>query len=146
MNLHEKKLNYSARKKLHKSDFVFPNGRRYPIPDKAHARNALARVAQHGTPAEKARVRAAVRKKFPKVGDQDEKEKHEAMLDRLIPRPPLHEDCGYDEPDDPGYAGCPQCGGDGVLLGTLGKRKHYRCRQCGWDFSEDEASSGDSSD
>ena len=40
----------------------------YPIPDKSHARNALARVSQHGTPEEKARVRAAVHRKFPSIG------------------------------------------------------------------------------
>ncbi len=34
----------------------------YPMPDKAHARNALARVAQHGTPAEKKKVRAKANK------------------------------------------------------------------------------------
>lgn len=39
----------------------------YPIPDEAHARNALARVSQHGTPEEKARVRAAVHRKFPNI-------------------------------------------------------------------------------
>lgn len=42
----------------------------YPIPDKAHARNALARVSQHGSPAEKAKVRAAVHKKFPDIGQE----------------------------------------------------------------------------
>lgn len=30
---------------------------------------------------------------------------------------------------------CPTCDGDGVLLGTLGRRTHYRCRQCGLNFS-----------
>jgi len=30
---------------------------------------------------------------------------------------------------------CPHCGGQGVLLGTLGKRVHFRCRDCGADFS-----------
>ena len=40
----------------------------YPIPDASHARNALARVAQHGTPAEKATVRAKVKAKFPTIG------------------------------------------------------------------------------
>lgn len=40
----------------------------YPIPDKAHARNALARVAQHGSPAEKATVRRKVASKFPGIG------------------------------------------------------------------------------
>ena len=40
----------------------------YPIPDASHARNALARVAQHGTPQEKAQVRARVKAKFPNIG------------------------------------------------------------------------------
>jgi hypothetical protein len=40
----------------------------YPIPDKSHARNALARVSQHGSPAEKATVRAKVKSKFPDIG------------------------------------------------------------------------------
>lgn len=40
----------------------------YPIPDKPHARNALSRIAQHGTPVEKAQVRAAVHRKYPDIG------------------------------------------------------------------------------
>lgn len=31
---------------------------------------------------------------------------------------------------------CPCCGGEGVELGALGRRVHYRCRDCGIDFSE----------
>lgn len=31
--------------------------------------------------------------------------------------------------------GCPQCGGAGVPMGALGTRDHYRCRDCGWDYS-----------
>lgn len=31
--------------------------------------------------------------------------------------------------------GCPQCGGPGSLIGALGTRDHYRCRDCGWDYS-----------
>ena len=61
------KLSYQARKHLKKSSFVFPGARSYPIEDMAHARNALARVAQHGSPAEQARVRAAVHKKYPSL-------------------------------------------------------------------------------
>ncbi len=38
------------RKKLSTKSFALPGKRKYPIPDKAHARNALARVAQNGTP------------------------------------------------------------------------------------------------
>ncbi len=39
------KLTTDARKKLPKSDFALPGGR-YPIEDKAHARDAKARAAQ----------------------------------------------------------------------------------------------------
>ena len=56
------------RKKLGKKSFALPGKRKYPIPDKAHARNALARVAQKGTPAEKKKVRAAVKRRFPSIG------------------------------------------------------------------------------
>lgn len=38
---------------------------KYPIPDLAHARNALARVQQHGSPAEKQMVKSAVKRKYP---------------------------------------------------------------------------------
>jgi hypothetical protein len=51
---------------LPKDDFALPN-ERYPINDKAHARNALARVAQHGNPEEQATVRAKVHRKFPGI-------------------------------------------------------------------------------
>lgn len=30
---------------------------------------------------------------------------------------------------------CPACGGPGVLLGTLGRLEHFRCRDCGAEFS-----------
>jgi hypothetical protein len=39
----------------------------YPIPDESHARNALARVSQHGSSAEKATVRAKVAAKYPGI-------------------------------------------------------------------------------
>lgn len=57
------------RKKLSKKSFALPGKRKYPIPDKAHARNALARVAQHGSPAEQKQVRAAVKKRYPSLVD-----------------------------------------------------------------------------
>lgn len=59
-------LSSKGRKALPKKSFALP-GKRYPINDEAHAKNALARVAQHGTPAEKAKVKAAVRKKYPNI-------------------------------------------------------------------------------
>lgn len=40
----------------------------YPIDTKARARNALSRVSQHGTEAEKKQVRARVHKKYPDIG------------------------------------------------------------------------------
>lgn len=61
------KLTYKKRKRLHAKSFAIPKKRAYPIPDKAHARNALARVSQFGTAAEKAEVRAKVRRRFPTV-------------------------------------------------------------------------------
>lgn len=61
------KLTTEQRKQLHASDFAIPAKRAYPIEDKAHARNALARVAQHGTPTVKAEVRAAIHRKYPGI-------------------------------------------------------------------------------
>jgi hypothetical protein len=58
------KLTTSARKKLPKSDFALRAARKYPIPNAAHARDALARSS--GKP-EHAAVVAAVRRKFPKI-------------------------------------------------------------------------------
>lgn len=61
------KLTTKARKKLKKGSFAL-SGRRYPIEDAAHARNALSRVAQNGSPSEKAEVRAKVHAKYPDIG------------------------------------------------------------------------------
>jgi hypothetical protein len=57
-------LTTKARNALKATDFALP-GRRYPIHDLAHARNALARVEQSGTPAEIATVSKKVARKFP---------------------------------------------------------------------------------
>lgn len=61
------KLTTKKRKALASGSFALP-GRRYPIEDEAHARNALSRVAQNGSPEEKAKVRAAVHRKYPNIG------------------------------------------------------------------------------
>lgn len=60
------KLTVAKRKKIPAKDFALGGGR-YPIEDASHARNALARISQHGTPAEKKKVRAAVHKKYPSI-------------------------------------------------------------------------------
>jgi hypothetical protein len=70
-----KDLSTKDRKKLSKKSFALPGKRKYPIPDKAHARNALARVAQNGTPAEQKKVKAAVKKRFPSIGKKKKTKK-----------------------------------------------------------------------
>ena len=61
------RLTTKKRKSLPTSSFAGPD-RSYPVNDKNHARNALARVSQFGTPALKAKVRAKVHRKFPDIG------------------------------------------------------------------------------
>lgn len=63
------KLTAAARKKIPGKEFAGPD-RSYPIEDASHARNALARVSQHGSPALKAKVRAKVRAKFPGISQK----------------------------------------------------------------------------
>lgn len=59
-------LTYRARKQIAEGNFALP-GRRYPIHDISHARNALAMVARHGNAGEQAAVRAAVGSKYPSL-------------------------------------------------------------------------------
>ena len=72
----EKDLNAAERRALPNKDFVFPGkgegpeGKQrgaYPINDKKHARNALAMAAAHASPEKEAKVKAAVKKKFPDI-------------------------------------------------------------------------------
>lgn len=58
------KLTAKGRHQIAAKNFALP-GERYPIHDLAHARNALSRVAQNGSPAEKSKVKAAVKRKYP---------------------------------------------------------------------------------
>lgn len=74
-------LTTKARNALPSKSFALP-GRRYPIPNPSHARNALARVSQHGTPAEKATVRAAVHRKYPGIGKSVVGKIHDHMKNR----------------------------------------------------------------
>ena len=60
-----KKLTYQERQALPDSAFAIPEKRKYPIHDLPHARNALARVAAFGTPEEKKRVYAAIKRRWP---------------------------------------------------------------------------------
>ena len=60
-------LTDKLRNKLPTGTFAVPGKRAYPIEDAAHARNALARVSQFGSPAEKAQVRSAVASRYPGI-------------------------------------------------------------------------------
>jgi hypothetical protein len=60
------KLTTATRNKIPPEDFAGPD-KTYPINDASHGRNALARVEQHGTPALKKRVTAAVKRKYPSM-------------------------------------------------------------------------------
>lgn len=73
------RLTAGERQSLPSSDFALPGKGKgpkgagsgsYPIPDESHARNALARVSQHGSSSEKAAVRAKVKAKYPGIGQK----------------------------------------------------------------------------
>jgi hypothetical protein len=61
------KLSSKKRNALPAKSFAEPDARKYPIENEAHAKNALSRVSQSGTPTEKKNVRAAVKKKYPSL-------------------------------------------------------------------------------
>ena len=80
----EKDLTAAERRRMPNSDFALPGrgegpeGKQagaYPINDESHARNALARVAQHGTAEEREEVRAAVYKKYPNLNPKNKKKR-----------------------------------------------------------------------
>lgn len=77
------KLTAAMRKKIPKSQFAIPGkapkSGSYPIEDAAHARNALSRVSQFGSPAEKAAVRAKVHARYPGIGKKSKRSKIAAM-------------------------------------------------------------------
>ncbi|HUX66389.1 MAG TPA: hypothetical protein VMV31_02755 [Terriglobales bacterium] len=60
-------LTSEERKRLPRGRFGLPAMRTYPIPDAAHARNALARAAQDATPAERAEIERNVHRLYPRI-------------------------------------------------------------------------------
>lgn len=63
------RLTTAARNALPASDFAGPN-RSYPIENPSHARNALSRVSQFGSPALKSKVASKVHRKFSSIGQK----------------------------------------------------------------------------
>lgn len=70
------KITSAERKDLSSKDFALPGKGKglggkgpgaYPIDTASRARNALARVSQHGTASQKASVKKAVKKKYPNI-------------------------------------------------------------------------------
>lgn len=61
-------LTSRERNALPKDDFVLKAERKYPIDTENRGRNALARVSQFGSSAEKSKVRSAVHRKYPGIG------------------------------------------------------------------------------
>lgn len=62
------KLTAGERKEIPTEEFALPGERKFPIEDRSHAQNALARAAQSGVSSIKAKVTAAVHRKFPDMG------------------------------------------------------------------------------
>lgn len=90
-----------ARKKIPADAYALP-GKRYPIHDEAHARHAMARISQNGTPAEKSKVKSAVQKKYPKLGAQKLAEGGEVAKPAPKPtgdtgKPPVTDSSPYDQ-------------------------------------------------
>lgn len=76
-------LNAAERNKLKAGDFALPKERAYPMHTLSHARDALSRVAQGGTPDERAKVKAAVHKRYPQLaGEKRDMSPNEAPAKR----------------------------------------------------------------
>jgi len=61
------RLTSKARKAIPGRDFAGP-GRSYPIENPSHARAALSMVSRYGDAELKAKVREAVHRRYPKIG------------------------------------------------------------------------------
>jgi hypothetical protein len=90
-------LTAAGRDKIKAKNFAIPakssdtGAAKYPIENKSHAANALARVDGNGTPAEKAKVYAAVAAKYPELAARSSvpavkaKVKHASVLAAILP-------------------------------------------------------------
>lgn len=110
--LQEKKMTYKQRKQLPDKSFALEKERKYPIQDEAHARNALARVSAHGTPAEKKEVKREVKAKYPDIEVSEDIEESYTFGQAM--RCP---DCGSNKirlfESDQDNAECDNCGVNG---------------------------------
>jgi hypothetical protein len=64
-------LTTKKREHLPDKSFGIPSQRAYPLPDKHHARLALAMVSKYGSEEEEAEVRKRVKAKFPDIDAEE---------------------------------------------------------------------------
>lgn len=62
------KLTAKTRNAIPTKEFALPGERKFPIEDRSHAQNALARASQSGVKSIKEKVTAAVHRKYPDMG------------------------------------------------------------------------------
>jgi hypothetical protein len=62
------KLDAKERNAIPTKEFALPSERKFPIEDRSHAQNALARASQSGVESIKKKVTEAVRRKYPDMG------------------------------------------------------------------------------
>lgn len=77
------RLTTKGRKNIATKNFAGPD-RSYPINDASHARNALSRVSQFGSPKVKAEVRAKVHSKYPGIGEKKKNTSEGRELERRL--------------------------------------------------------------
>lgn len=70
------KLTSKERDDLKGGEFALPGKRAYPIENRSHARAALQRASEFASPEERAKIRRAVKRKYPDmvVGGGKEKD------------------------------------------------------------------------
>lgn len=61
------KLSAAERSQLKSGDFALPKERAYPMHTLEHARDSLSRSGQGSAPDERAKVKAAIHKRYPKL-------------------------------------------------------------------------------
>lgn len=71
INYYMAKLTTKQRKALPPTAYAIPETKSFPIENSSHAANAKARASQSGDPAVKAKVDAAVARRFPDMGKKD---------------------------------------------------------------------------
>jgi len=103
----KKVLTSQERKQLPSTAFAIPERRAYPIQDEAHAHNALSRVSQFGSEADKKRVRAAVKKRYPNI-DISKTEIIKSVGDKLDKAITDYRDASMEEKQ--GGFSCATCG------------------------------------